>query len=51
MANFKIFQDNPDQAKVKIFGSNNAELNTDSSGNLTITSTGCERQVKMNKFR
>lgn len=40
MANFKIFQDNPDQAKVKIFGSNNAALNTDSSGNLTITSTG-----------
>ncbi len=40
MANFKIFQDNPDQAKVKIFGSNNAALNTDASGNLTITSTG-----------
>ncbi|MFZ3101131.1 MAG: DUF6385 domain-containing protein [Desulfitobacteriaceae bacterium] len=40
MANFKIFQDNPDQAKVKIFGSSNAALNTDSSGNLTITSTG-----------
>lgn len=40
MANFKIFQDNPDQAKVKIFGSNNTALNTDSSGNLTITSTG-----------
>ncbi|MBC2723283.1 DUF6385 domain-containing protein [Desulfosporosinus sp.] len=40
MANFKIFQDNPDQAKVKIFGSNNTALNTDASGNLTITSTG-----------
>ncbi|AET66040.1 hypothetical protein Desor_0326 [Desulfosporosinus orientis DSM 765] len=40
MANFKIFQDNPDQAKVKIFGGNNQALNTDSSGNLTITSTG-----------
>lgn len=40
MANLKIFQDNPDQAKVKIFGGNNAALNTDSSGNLTITSTG-----------
>lgn len=40
MANFKIFQDNPDQAKVKIYGSNNAALNTDSSGNMTITSTG-----------
>lgn len=40
MANFKIFQDNPDQAKVKIFGANNEALNTDSAGNLTITSTG-----------
>jgi len=40
MANFKIFQDNPDQAKIKIFGGNNAAFNTDSSGNLTITSTG-----------
>ncbi|KGK90940.1 hypothetical protein DP73_05665 [Desulfosporosinus sp. HMP52] len=40
MANFKIFQDNPDQAKVKIYGGNNTALNTDSSGNLTITSTG-----------
>lgn len=40
MANFKIFQENPDQARVKIFGNNNAALNTDSSGNLTITSTG-----------
>jgi len=40
MANLKIFQDNPDQAKVKIFGGNNAALNTDSSGNLPITSTG-----------
>lgn len=40
MANFKVFQDNPDQARVKIFGSSNAALNTDSLGNLTITSTG-----------
>ncbi|MDR3587834.1 MAG: DUF6385 domain-containing protein [Desulfosporosinus sp.] len=40
MANFKIFQDNPDQVRVKIFGNNNAALNTDSSGNLTITSSG-----------
>ncbi|NLI13374.1 MAG: hypothetical protein GX425_12260 [Peptococcaceae bacterium] len=38
--NFKIFQDNPDQVKVRIFGNNNAGFNTDSSGNLTITSTG-----------
>ena len=40
MPNFKIFQDNPDSAKVKIFGSNNVAFNTDSSGNLAITSTG-----------
>ena len=40
MPNFKIFQDNPDQAKIKIYGSNNAAFNTDTSGNLTITSTG-----------
>lgn len=40
MANFKIFQDNPDQVRVKIFGNNNTALNTDSLGNLTITSTG-----------
>ena len=40
MANFKIFQDNPDQAKIKIYGGNNAPFNLDSSGNLTITSTG-----------
>ena len=40
MANYKIFQDNPDQARVKIFGGNDIALNTDSSGNLTITSTG-----------
>ncbi len=40
MANFKIFQDNPDQAKIKIYGGNNAAFNLDSSGNLTITSTG-----------
>ncbi len=40
MPNFKIFQDVPDQAKVKIYGSNDVAFNTDSSGNLTITSTG-----------
>ncbi|NPV73030.1 MAG: hypothetical protein HPY89_04425 [Pelotomaculum sp.] len=40
MPNFKIFQDNPDQVKVKIFGSNNVAFNTDSLGNLAITSTG-----------
>ncbi|WP_227763790.1 DUF6385 domain-containing protein [Zhaonella formicivorans] len=40
MPNFKVFQDVPDQARVKIFGSNDVAFNTDSSGNLTITSTG-----------
>lgn len=40
MANFKIFQDSPDQARVKIYGGNNIPFNTDSSGNLAITSTG-----------
>lgn len=29
MANFKIFQDSSDQARVKIYGSNNTALNTD----------------------
>jgi len=38
--NFKIFQDNPDQARIKMFGSNGVALNTDTSGNMTITSTG-----------
>lgn len=40
MPNFKIFQDNPDYARIKIFGNNNVALNTDNSGNLAITSTG-----------
>ncbi|WP_407311336.1 DUF6385 domain-containing protein [Desulfosporosinus sp. SB140] len=41
MPNYKIFQDTPEQARVQIFGSStNTPLNTDSSGNLTITSTG-----------
>ncbi|RKO65546.1 hypothetical protein D7024_00230 [Desulfofundulus salinus] len=40
MPNYKIFQDNPDQARIKIFGSQNVALNTDSTGNLSITSTG-----------
>jgi len=40
MPNFKIFQDVPDQVRVKIYGSNNTAFNTDASGNLTITSTG-----------
>jgi hypothetical protein len=40
MPNFKIFQDNPDQLKIKIHGSNNVAFNTDTSGNLAITTTG-----------
>lgn len=40
MSNFKIFQDNPDYARIKIYGSNNIAFNTDTSGNLAITSTG-----------
>ncbi|OAT80849.1 DUF6385 domain-containing protein [Desulfotomaculum copahuensis] len=40
MPNFKIFQDNPEQAKIKIFGNQNVALNTDATGNLAITSTG-----------
>ncbi len=40
MPNFKIFQDNPDYARIKIYGSNNVAFNTDTSGNLAITSTG-----------
>jgi hypothetical protein len=40
MPNFKIFQDNPDQVRIKIYGGNNTAFNTDSSGNLSITSTG-----------
>ena len=37
MPNFKIIQDIADQARVKIYGSQNAALNTDASGNLSIT--------------
>ena len=40
MPNYKIFQDAPDRARVKIYGANNTALNTDDLGNLTITSTG-----------
>ena len=40
MPNFKIFQDNPDKARIKIFGNQNVALNTDAIGNLGITSTG-----------
>ncbi|MGB9791640.1 MAG: DUF6385 domain-containing protein [Thermacetogeniaceae bacterium] len=40
MPNFKIFQDTPDQARIKIFGSQDLAFSQDSSGNLGITSTG-----------
>ncbi|MBO8127808.1 MAG: hypothetical protein H0Z39_01200 [Peptococcaceae bacterium] len=40
MPNFKIFQDTPDQARIKIYGSQDVALNTDSTGNMGITSTG-----------
>ena len=40
MPNFKVFQDNPDHARIKIYGANNIAFNTDTQGNLTITSTG-----------
>lgn len=40
MPNFKIFQDTPDQARIKIFGSQDLAFSQDSLGNLGITSTG-----------
>jgi len=38
--NFKIIQDQPDQARIKIYGTNNVALNQDSSGNLAVTNMG-----------
>ena len=40
MPNYKIFQDVPDQARVKIYGVNNLAVNQDASGNVGITSLG-----------
>ncbi|MFZ5626515.1 MAG: DUF6385 domain-containing protein [Bacillota bacterium] len=40
MPNYKVFQDNPDSLKIKIFGSQNQAINTDNSGSIVITSTG-----------
>ncbi|MEW6448001.1 MAG: DUF6385 domain-containing protein [Bacillota bacterium] len=37
MPNFKVFQDNPDLARIKIYGSQNVALYTDSSGNVAVT--------------
>ena len=39
MPNFKIIQDVADEARVKIYGSQDTALNTDSSGNLVVTAT------------
>lgn len=39
MPNFKIIQDVADQARVKIYGSENQALKTDSSGYLAVTAT------------
>jgi hypothetical protein len=41
LPNFKIIQDQPEKAKVQIFGTNTTvALNTDSNGNLAITTAG-----------
>ncbi|WP_425058772.1 hypothetical protein SCACP_34280 [Sporomusa carbonis] len=40
MANFKIIQDQPDQARIKIYGSTNTAIQTDTFGGVVITSTG-----------
>lgn len=40
MPNFKVFQDVADEMRVKIFGSADVALNTDTGGRLAITSPG-----------
>jgi hypothetical protein len=40
MPNFKIFQDNPDQARVKIYGNKDIAINEDFFGNIGITASG-----------
>jgi len=40
LPNYKVFQDTPDQLRTKVFGGNDVAFNTDSTGNLGITSTG-----------
>ncbi|HIE12882.1 MAG TPA: hypothetical protein EYP63_05590 [Desulfotomaculum sp.] len=37
MPNFKIFQDDADKARIKIYGSQNVALSTDSTGNMVVT--------------
>lgn len=36
---FKIYQDNHDDARIKIYGNKDLSLNTDLAGNLSVTST------------
>lgn len=38
MPNFKIIQDQPDEARVKVYGSNNIALQQDADNNLLVTS-------------
>ncbi|VBB05479.1 Hypothetical protein LUCI_0689 [Lucifera butyrica] len=40
MPNYKIIQDQADQARIKVYGSSDVALSTDATGNLGITSTG-----------
>jgi hypothetical protein len=40
LPNFKIIQDMPDQARIKIYGTNDVAINTDTLGNLAITTLG-----------
>jgi len=39
MPNFKIIQDQPDEARVKVYGSNNAALLQDADNKLMVTSS------------
>ncbi len=48
MPNFKIFQDVPDQARIKIFGGNNVAITADTAGNLGITSQGLAITAPLN---
>jgi len=38
MPNFKIIQDQPDEARVKVYGSNDVALQQDAANNLLVTS-------------
>ena len=39
MPNFKIIQDQPDEARVKVYGSNNIALQQDAANNLMVSSS------------